>query len=276
MNAVHVPVRSFRRPDQPQPVYPQIVDVAVAKWAPIWSHESQLSRTVPRPPLDVLLYDWKPEDGWQARVVDAVVATWIPVFDAEASAQTPGRPGLDVRLAPSAPLDGWIFQNLPQGGATVAQLWPAVLASLLSFRTGARPSLDVRGAEWSPEPAWMPSVVDGIVQTWMSAIDAKLRSYRSPAGPAVEVRRVDQPESITPLPRVLDAIIAKWIAVFDAEVSYRTPDGVRLNVRDLTRDAELAFWLAFIAVFYVSTTPFKTTSDGDARTSSNGDVRSTE
>lgn len=71
-------------------------------WPAILQGLSPSYRTGDRARLDVRAYDWAPMFSWPARVVDAIVARWSPVFLAELGYRTPGRP-LDVRMFPDFP-----------------------------------------------------------------------------------------------------------------------------------------------------------------------------
>lgn len=222
--------RSYRRPDQPQPVYPQVVDATVRTWAPVWAAEHQSVRTGARPSLDVRGHEWAPF-GWVPSVVERVVATWGPAFQSELKGErSADHARLDVRghewnswgwlprvstdpivaqwaaiwnasvRTPDRPgLDvcraewsapAWIFQVLPSG-ATVAQQWPALLQALgLSYRSPDRIGLDVRGVA-QPDFAWPSRVVDAVVQTWLPAITSELRAERTAARPALDVRQYE-------------------------------------------------------------------------------------
>lgn len=139
-----------------------VVTTTAQQWPAILQNSGLSYRSDERPRLDVRRYEWFPSFAWAPRVADAVVASWIPVFDAEVSYRPPARALLDVRGYEWSPQFGWIFNAQPVP-ATTAQQWPAVLQnSGLSYRSTARARLDVRNYEWS-QFGWVATIPAPVV-----------------------------------------------------------------------------------------------------------------
>jgi hypothetical protein len=85
------------------------VPVTVAQtWPAILGNLGTQFQTPARARLDVRAYDWQPVFTWPTRVVDATVAKWIPVFDAQWSPMTRQRALLDVRPLTENNGVGWL------------------------------------------------------------------------------------------------------------------------------------------------------------------------
>jgi hypothetical protein len=82
-------------------------------WPAILQNLGTQYQTASRAKLDVRAYDWHPEFTWATKVVDATVAKWIPVFDAEVSYRTIAARQLDVRSITNAPEISWLAPTLP-------------------------------------------------------------------------------------------------------------------------------------------------------------------
>jgi len=187
-------VRRWDRPDRPQPVYTGAVNLFEAfRYVPVATAQRESVRTRARPGDRTYSYQTAPSFSWVRPVVDATVATWRPVFDAQRSDRTAERGRLDVRGFDSAPQPAWIFSAQPGTGPTVAQQWPAF--QVLGVRTLERARLDVRRYDWAPPFGWDAKVVDGVVARWMPAITSETRIPRTQERPRLDVRRVtDSPE----------------------------------------------------------------------------------
>ncbi len=64
-------------------------------------------RTPDAPQLDVRRFEWL-QAGWVTRIVDAVVAKWLPIWDAEFSYRTTDKPVLEVRSITGEPELAWL------------------------------------------------------------------------------------------------------------------------------------------------------------------------
>ncbi len=235
--------RRYQRPDQPQPVYLQIVDATVRTWSPAFAAELASFRTADGARLDVRRYDWAPTFDWVFPVVDAVTAQRAGVWSAEVGGRTPDGPKLDVRQFEWRPEDGWIFVSLPPS-VTVAQMVPALLAALQSFRTADGPRLDVRQFDWTMGAGWIAPVVDALVGRWMPGIEANVGG-RTPDGPKLDVRLLEwQPEDgwvFVSLPPTVT--VAQMVpALLAALQSFRMADGPRLDVRQFDWTPQMG-WL---------------------------------
>lgn len=89
-------------------------DATVGQQAAIWAQQAnaQYARTRDRGG-DVRRIQTEPAFGWVAKVVDAIVATWAPIFDAQASPRTFARAVLDVRAVSDMPEIAWWSPTLP-------------------------------------------------------------------------------------------------------------------------------------------------------------------
>lgn len=200
-----ISVRPFWRPDQPQAVYKGALNLWEAPlYVPI--HDASQSYRAPDAISDkTYILQTGPAFSWVQRVVDSVVSTWIPVFDAEVSYRSSDR-----WLGPieTQPEPAWIFSAVPIV-VTVAQQWPAILEALQpSFRSPDGQRLDVRQYEWSPEFGWVWSVVDSVVRTWSPVWAEELGSFRTPGVLPLNVRIEWSPEfgwitTGTPIPPVV-------------------------------------------------------------------------
>lgn len=185
-------------------------------------------RSVDRARLDVRGAEWSPENGWLQRVVESVVSTWAPIFDAELGFRSTARASLDVhdyQWAPDA--SGWIYPVLPVVAST-AQQWPAMLQALApGYRSEERARLDVRRYEWSPAFSWPARVVDAIVAKWQPIFAAEL-GYRSGARPPIDVRD----SSWSPELAWLISILTIIAPTADVVVCMRADDAVILMAAD--------------------------------------------
>lgn len=160
-------------------------------WPAILENSGLNYRSPDRATLDVRTQRWEPDCGWVQKTVDAIVSTWIPVFDAETSYRTAERAKLDVRGYEWNPENGWIFQAIPIP-STVAQQWPAVLfGSGLSFRSSERAKLDLITAEWRAQPGWLTPVVDATVAKWAPSWSSERKGDRTRERGVLDVRQSD-------------------------------------------------------------------------------------
>lgn len=224
-------LRSFRRPDQPQPVYPQVVDTTVRTWAPIWNSELNNFRTSQRAVLDVRAHEWSPEFTWVTRVNDAVVQQWGPIFSAELKGERSSDRTRLLDVRPEwVPAFTWVA---PVVESTVRTWSPVFQHELRAERTRDRIALDVRSHEWSA-PAWIFSALSPTVTTaqiWPALLEALGLSYRSTDRTTLDVRRYDWSANFGWSPTVVDSVVRTWLPVFDAEVGERTRDHASLDVR---------------------------------------------
>lgn len=139
---------SFRSPDDPR------LDVRTYAWAPdpggwifagflpqFWPALQQNLgteyQTAARAKLDVRAYDWQPAFTWPTKVVDAIVAKWLPVFDAEVSSRTIAARTLDVRSLTDQPEISWLFPVIPT---------QVTLTTVLHLDGSYRPIISVTGS----------------------------------------------------------------------------------------------------------------------------------
>lgn len=222
---------SFRRPDQPEPVYTAALSLWEAyRFPPIGDAERNSVRTGAQGSLDVRLHcDLAPQNGWIARVVESTVSTWAPAF-VPSSSRVGARASLELRGADWNPQPAWIFSAVPSGAST-AQLWPAIQQNTgLSYRSSDRPKLDVRGSEWSSEDGWRQRVVESVISTWTPAFaDTGGRSAdRAPGRPDIQ----PQPAWIFSSVPVGTTTAQQWPAILQGLAnSVRTVTGPRVDVR---------------------------------------------
>lgn len=107
-------------------------------------------RTAAAPALDVRGVA-TPDDGWVFPIVDAIVRTWTPVFQAKYQAP----PARNLWRYPPTPDQGWITVNVPVViGPTVAQTWPSLLVQ--SYRmVDRRDRLNVSTVPVSESSWWL-------------------------------------------------------------------------------------------------------------------------
>lgn len=195
--------------------------------------------------LDVR-WDW-PSVAWIPAVVDSVVSTWIPVFDAELGYRSGDRLALDVRTQDWNPEPAWIFTALPTS-TTVAQQWPAILAALgLSYRSPDRALLDLPRSLWSPEDGWRFSVVDATVSTWSGLFASELASARA-ADRLIDrtYRQQTVPDDgwlfvNLPVPATTAQL---WPAILQGlGLNYRSGDRAALDVRSQLWAPDVGSWI---------------------------------
>lgn len=202
--------------------------------------------TVPptRPGVDVR-NPWAPGVAWVARVVDAVVSTWAPLFSAPPPLAAP--PNSD-RRAYEIGTPGWwtvLFTTV-----TVAQTWPAILQNLGALMAPPnRPGTEVRSL-WAPDLAWVQDVVESIVSTWTAVFTAPAVLVSKPAD-----RRLPEypPPSWWAALFTTATIAQTWPAVLQLLGLYeRTADRPRMDVRS-TPTMPTAGWVAGIVDATVKT-----------------------
>lgn len=226
-------LRRFWRPDQPQPVYPLVVDATVRTWRPVFDVELGTARVRERPTLDVRGYDWSPEQGWLYPAVDGVTRTWSGVWSTElAGFRSQDGKRLELRRI-DWDSDGWVSQgSVP----AIVSTWISVFDAQPSFRTPARAPLELFGGTWSPEFGWIQKVVDPVVATYAPAVGSERVSYRSSAAAPLDVRRYEwAPEFgwiATPNPANPVTVAQSWPAVLEAlSPGYRSATRATLDVR---------------------------------------------
>lgn len=158
----YTPIRSFQRPDQPQPIYYKAVDAVVAKWAPIWVTEILGERVRERSPLETIRPIWASSFGL-TKVIDPIVAKWAPIWRQEILGErSRERPSLET-LRPKFEES---FFNLSSVVDLVTAKWaPIWRTEILGERSRERPNFDVI------RPIWVSSfgitkVTDPIVAKW--------------------------------------------------------------------------------------------------------------
>lgn len=105
---------------------PTIANQTIASWAGIWTAQREAVRANDRAKQDVRS-EWAPEFTWVQRVVEAIVAKWAPVFNAELGYRSDARRPLNVRIGTDSPELAWL-------AAVVTFTSPATV-SLAEFTT---------------------------------------------------------------------------------------------------------------------------------------------
>lgn len=152
-------LRGARTADRPK------LDVRFYEWSPqpawivsgippavttaqLWpAFQPQGYRTAERARLDVRSYEWAPEFTWAARVVDGIVAKWVPAFDARAGYRTPDRSRLDVRQGTDRPALAWLYPILPSAPVTTAALLTVADATVTRLVLGDAAMTDLTVAD---------------------------------------------------------------------------------------------------------------------------------
>ncbi len=219
---------------------------------PAFDAQLASERTRGAVPLDVRTYDWSSQPaGWIINSFTpppTTAQTWPATLSSlPLSYRTADRGRLDVRGYEWSPQSGW----LPSVVDRVTATWAPVFASeAASFRTGDHAAVDVRLGPWSPDASpWILAVVSPTATPAQigPALQQALAGFRTADGPRLDVRRFEwlQAAWLTP---VVDKTVATWAPIWAAEVSYRTPDQPRLDVRSLTREPQIGWWAAALAI----------------------------
>lgn len=205
-------------------------------------------RTPARPSLDVRFYDWI---AWVQGVAapPASVAQTSPAWTDDGGL-TRDRARLDVRTYDWAPIFDWVQ---PVSNAAVVPWAPVFSGELASFRTPDRPRLDVRTYKWAPdEAAWelinfAPPVTPA--QYWPALLENLGTQYQTTARTKLDVRAYDWAPEFTWAVKAVDLTVARWAPVFDAErrSGGMLPDHARLNVRALTDQPQIAWWVSVVS-----------------------------
>ncbi len=220
-----LPLRSYRRPDQPPPVYPKIVDTTVAKWAGIFAHELGTFRTSARPPLELQRQVWN-DLAWITRNIPPAGPTTAQTYPAMIAALLSGRSGMRVPILTHTggrKSDG-TDPNAPE------LLWPALQQERQSFRMAAGARLDVR--QWSPTIGWTIVLVPtgpSDAQLWPALLQALGTTYRTPGAPPLDLWRETPLSDLFGVPYPDDSEL--WPAILQSLSAVRTAARASLDVR---------------------------------------------
>jgi hypothetical protein len=218
-------VRSFEWAPPPAWIFTNLTlpPTTAQTWPAVLSGLPLSYRTDDRARLDVRGHEWSPQFGWVSRVVDSIVASWLPALSHQ-------RRSGDIPLAPraaavtTAPDLGWLTTAVTPP-LTTAQTFPAQLQSLASFRTADVQRLDVRREDWL-RAGWVARTVDAVVAKWLPVWDAEV-SYRTPDKPTLDVRSITGEPEMAWLSAVI--VFVPPAAVLNASVT-----SIRSRVPELT------------------------------------------
>jgi len=141
---------------QPEFTWPEsVVESAIAKFAPIYRAELASFRTDDRPKLNVLNYEWLPDEaGWIISSLSPPLTQaqiWPALQTRGLQNVTPSRARLDVRSYEWSPEFGWPGKVVDR---TVAQ-WAPIFLAQISPRTPHRALLNIRVITDQPEISWL-------------------------------------------------------------------------------------------------------------------------
>jgi hypothetical protein len=239
---------------------PAVTAPLVAQWSPAYTgaKSERTAAIVQRQTETVATWLVQPPAG--GPTVAQTAPAWV-----DKGIRTKSRPRLDVRAYE------WGTPAWAQTATApfVAQLFPSQLAETQTFRTAAQAQYDVRQYDWLQSTVWTPQVVDKSVAAWLPAIVVRsdrtvsqnqasvtstpLWSAQAPSvGPTpaqtvaawvnvggrsgdrdrLDVRRVEwSPESGWMLTPVSPVLARQWPAILHGLLSFRTPEGGKLEVQ---------------------------------------------